>query len=198
MVTIARGSSDHAATYARYLIETRLGVLTSSLAPSVSSVYAASLDLTDTVCLAISQSGRSPDLIEAVETAKRAGAKVVALVNVGNSPLEAIADYAFPLLAGPENSVAATKSMICTLSALAQLVSAWSDNVGLVEALSVLPRQLDEAWRQDWRAAVNLLQRAHNLFVVGRGLGLGVAQEAALKLKETCGLHAEAFSSNTN
>src|SRR4030088_1148939 len=82
VVTLGRGSSDHAATFARYLIETRLGLLTSSAAPSVSSVYAAKADLRGTVLLAISQSGASPDLLATVASAKSAGAMIIALVNV--------------------------------------------------------------------------------------------------------------------
>ncbi len=195
VITIARGSSDHAALFARYLIETRLGILTSSLAPSISSVYEARLDLEGVVCLAVSQSGKSPDLLKSVETAKAAGAFVIALVNAPGSPLEALADRTIPLMAGPELSVAATKSFILTLTALLQLVAEWSADAGLAEALAALPGQLAEAWRQDWSAAVEALCPARNLFVVGRGLGFGLACEAALKFKETCGLHAEAFSS---
>ena len=195
VITIARGSSDHATTFARYLIETHLGILTSSLAPSISSVYEAKLDLENVLCLAVSQSGKSPDLIKSVETAKAAGAFVIALVNAPDSPLEALADRTIPLMAGPELSVAATKSFIMTLTAVLQLVAEWSANADLAQAVSVLPGQLAEAWRQDWSAAVDALLPARNLFVVGRGLGFGLACEAALKFKETCGLHAEAFSS---
>ena len=195
VITIARGSSDHAATFARYMIETELGILTSSLAPSIGSVYGASVDLKDTLCLAISQSGKSPDLIKAVETAKAGGAMVVALINAPNSPLEAIADASLPLMAGPELSVAATKSFILTMTAITQLVAAWSDDAELAKAVSNLPAGLAQAWNKSWPAAVETLKGARNLFVVGRGMGFGVAQEAALKFKETCGLHAEAFSS---
>jgi glucosamine--fructose-6-phosphate aminotransferase (isomerizing) len=195
VITIARGSSDHATMFARYLIETRLGILTSSLAPSISSVYEAKLDLENVLCLAVSQSGKSPDLLKSVETAKAAGAYVIALVNAPGSPLEVLADRTIPLMAGPELSVAATKSFILTLTALLQLVAAWSADAELAEAVSVLPGQLAEAWRQDWSAAIDVLLPARNLFVVGRGLGFGLACEAALKFKETCGLHAEAFSS---
>ena len=195
VITIARGSSDHAATFARYLIETRLGILTSSLAPSISSVYEAKLDLDGVLCLAISQSGKSPDLIKSVETAKAAGAFVIALVNAPGSPLEAVADRSISLMAGPELSVAATKSLILTLTAVLQLIAEWSADAGLADALEALPGQLAQAWRQDWSAAVEALRPARNLFVVGRGLGFGLACEAALKFKETCGLHAEAFSS---
>jgi glutamine---fructose-6-phosphate transaminase (isomerizing) len=194
VVTCARGSSDHAATFAKYLIETRLSILTSSAAPSVSSVYAAQADLAGTVLLAISQSGASPDLLAAVAGAKAAGALIVALVNVETSPLAQMADHTIPLCAGTERSVAATKSYIGSLAAIIHLVASWSQDRELLDALVAAPVQLERAWNLDWRPALPHLRPARDLYVVGRGLGLGVAQEVALKLKETCGLHAEALS----
>jgi glucosamine--fructose-6-phosphate aminotransferase (isomerizing) len=194
VVTCARGSSDHAATFARYLIETRLGLLTSSAAPSVSSVYAARPDLAGAMVLAISQSGASPDLLSAVSSARAAGAHIVALVNAEDSPLAQLADDLIPLCAGTERSVAATKSYIASLAAIVHLVASWSRDAQLEAALQQAPELLERAWQLDWSAAVTRLTPANNLYVIGRGLGLGVAQEAALKLKETCGLHAEAVS----
>lgn len=194
VVTCARGSSDHAATYARYLVETRTGLVASSAAPSVSSVYASKSHLEGVLFLAISQSGASPDLLAAVTAASKAAAHVIAIVNEVDSPLGAAAHHTIPLRAGAETSVAATKSYIATLAAIAQLVANWSQDDELRQALEQAPEQLQHAWQLDWSAAVAHLQAAHNLYVVGRGPGLGIAQEAALKLKETCGLHAEAFS----
>jgi glucosamine--fructose-6-phosphate aminotransferase (isomerizing) len=194
VVTCGRGSSDHAATFAKYLIETRTGVLTSSAAPSVSSVYARATDLSEVLHLTISQSGRSPDLLGAVAAAKAAGAFTVALVNDVASPLAALADEVLPLQAGPEISVAATKSFIAALAGVAQLVSAWTSDDALDASLRGLPEALQRAWALDWSPAIARLQAARSLYVLGRGLGFGVAQEAALKFKETCGLHAEAFS----
>jgi glutamine---fructose-6-phosphate transaminase (isomerizing) len=194
VVTCARGSSDHAATFAKYLIETRLGVLTSSAAPSVSSIYDTQPDLANSVCLAISQSGASPDLLAAVDKAREAGALIVALVNAEDSPLARRADHLIPLCAGAEKSVAATKSFIASLAATIHLVCCWAEDRELSEALRKAPRHLEKAWSLDWSAAVERLKSATDLFVIGRGMGLGVAQEAALKLKETCGLHAEAVS----
>ncbi len=195
VMTCARGSSDHAATYGKYLIETLLGVPTSSAALSVSSIYAANLVAADSLCIAISQSGRSPDLLTTVEAHKRAGAYVVAMVNDEDSPLAHIADVLLPLKAGPEKSVAATKSYIASLAGLAGIVAAWAEDTAMQTALSRLPDQLKTAFGLNWSAAMPVLTLAHNLFVIGRGYSLGVAQEAALKLKETCALHAEAFSS---
>ena len=194
VVTCARGSSDHAATYAKYLFETRLGRVTASASPSVGSVYAVRQQLDGALYLLISQSGRSPDLLRNAAAARAGGAHVVALVNDAGSPLAALADCVLPLHAGPERSVAATKSHLCSLAALLHLTAHWSDDESLLASLPALPGALSHAWRADWTPLVDGLVGASNLFVLGRGLGLGAAQEMALKLKETCGLHAEAYS----
>lgn len=195
VVTCARGSSDHAATFAKYLIETRTGVLTASAAPSVSSLYGSRQDLRGCLFLAISQSGRSPDLVSATAAARQAGALVVGLVNADESPLADVCDFALPLSAGAETSVAATKSYIASLAAIVHVVAAWTQDDLLRDSLAIAPDHLVRAWELDWSAAVPRLAAARSLFVIGRGVGLGIAQEAALKLKETAGLHAEAFSS---
>jgi glucosamine--fructose-6-phosphate aminotransferase (isomerizing) len=194
VTTLGRGSSDNVATFGRYLIETRLGVMTASSSPSVSSVYEAAPDMTGTLCLAVSQSGRSPDLLAAAQAAAAAGALVVALVNAPDSPLAGLAHVTIPLRAGPELSVAATKSFIAGLVAVTQLVAEWGQDAALARALSDLPVQLEAAWALDWSAAIGPLSEAEHLYVVARGVGFAIAQEAALKFKETCGLHAEAFS----
>lgn len=195
VATCARGSSDHAATYAKALIETTLGLVTASVSPSVGSVYGVRQRLGDALFVAISQSGRSPDLLRNAEAAREAGARVVALVNVADSPLAALADVVVPLHAGPEHSVAATKSYLASLSALLQLVALWRGDDALASSLEALPASMRQAWNCDWSPVGEGLADARNLFVLGRGLGLGAAQEVALKFKETCGLHAEAYSS---
>lgn len=194
VVTCARGSSDHAATYAKYLIETMTGTPTASAALSIASLYDAPAVAGNRLCLAISQSGKSPDLLAAVEQQREAGAYVVALVNADASPLAGLADVVIPLSAGVERSVAATKSYIASLAAIAALVAAWAEDAALETALTALPAQLVQAFALDWSSAVGAFRDATNLFVLGRGYGLGVAQEAALKFKETSGLHAESFS----
>jgi glucosamine--fructose-6-phosphate aminotransferase (isomerizing) len=144
--------------------------------------------------IAISQSGRSPDILISAQSARDAGALVVAIVNDADSPLAHIAEVTIPMLAGPERGVAATKSFIATLLAILNLVAVWTDQEDLRLACSAAPPALREAWKLDWSAAVDTLTGANSLFVIGRGLTFGIAQEAALKLKETCGLHAEAYS----
>ena len=194
VVSCARGSSDHAATFAKYLIETELGLVTASASLSVSSLYEVPQDVSDALYLVISQSGRSTDLVRAAEAARAGGALVVALVNADDSPLAAVADTVIPLRAGIEKSVPATKSYLGSLAAILHLVAHWKEDAALLAALSATPAALRAAFAQDWSPLVTGLTQAKGMFVLGRGLGLGIAQEAALKLKETCGLHAEAFS----
>lgn len=199
-ITCARGSSDHAATYGKYLIETRLGVPTVSAAFSTVSLFDAPLISTADgagapLCIAISQSGRSPDLLATVGRYREAGALVVALVNDEASPLAELAEVTLPLCAGPEISVAATKSYIAALAGLATLVAAWAGDEDLQSHCRSVATDLPRAFALDWSAALPDLVAAPSLFTIGRGYTLAIAQEAALKLKETCGLHGEAFSS---
>jgi glucosamine--fructose-6-phosphate aminotransferase (isomerizing) len=194
VTTCARGSSDHAATYAKYMIETGLGVPTVSAAFSTVSVYDAPVAASAGLCLAISQSGRSPDMLATVARQKGAGALVVALVNDETSPLADLADVVLPLRAGAEKSVAATKSYITSLAGIAALVAAWRQDDDLQAAIEQLPAQLAAAFDLDWSPLVAGLLGAPNLFILARGYGLAIAQEAALKFKETSALHGEAFS----
>jgi len=195
VVTCARGSSDHAATYGKYLIETLLGVPVASAAPSVASLYAAPLRVRDVLLIVISQSGRSPDLIATVDAYRKSGAHAVVLVNDLDSPLAAAADTLLPLHAGPELAVAATKSCIGALAGLAAVAAAWSDDAPFRHVLRDLPQMLAKALELDWSAGADALQQARQMFVLGRGYSFGIAQEAALKLKETCSIQAEPFSS---
>ena len=193
-VTVARGSSDHAAGYARYLFETSLGLVTASAAPSVVTGYGARLKLDGALALAVSQSGQSPDIVATLQAARDCGARTVALVNADDSPLAAAAEHVIPVAAGPERAIAATKSFIASLSAMASLVAAWTGDAALDTALDALPGRLRAACATDWSAARPVLREARSLLVVGRGYALPVAQEMALKGKEVCALHSEPFS----
>ncbi len=194
--TLARGSSDQAAAFAKFLLEMHAGIPTLSHAPSVGSLYHATSPRFDGVpMIAISQSGRSPDLIAAAQDAKGKGAVVIALVNDTASPLAELAEIVIPVHAGPETSVAATKSFVCTLVALTHLVAEWSQDAGLLAALERTGTVLEAAAQADRTGAVPLLHGASHMLVLGRGPTLPIAGEAALKLKETSSLHAEAFSS---
>ncbi|MBZ6078517.1 SIS domain-containing protein [Microvirga puerhi] len=193
-VTCARGSSDNAATFAKYLLEIHSGLVTASVGPSVTSIYEARPRMRDALFLAVSQSGRSPDILNLAQAGRDDGALTVALVNDTTSPLAGTCEIVLPLHAGPEKSVAATKSFIAALAAAAQLVAYWSEDQELLTALESLPEALERSAALDWSAALPLLTAADNLFVVGRGVGFAMAQETALKLKETSGIHAEAMS----
>ncbi|MDE2146324.1 MAG: SIS domain-containing protein [Burkholderiales bacterium] len=194
IVTLARGSSDHAAHYLAYLVMSRLGQLVTSLPMSLLTLHAAPLRSEGLLSLALSQSGQSPDLVLPTEHFRRGGARTVALVNDTASPLARAAQWVLPLHAGAETSVAASKSVICQLVAGARLVAAWQGDTALAQALQALPEALAQAARADGSAALPVLASAERLYVVSRGTGLSAALETALKLKETCGIQAEAFS----
>ena len=194
VVTCARGSSAHAATFAKHLIELRLGIPVAAAAPNIATVYHRALGLKDQLFLAISQSGRSDDLIETAAMARAAGAITAAIVNDVKSPLAEASQIVLPLGAGNERSVAATKSFIASLAALLQLTAAWSDDAPMRSAHARLASRLAQAGRLAWDAAVAALSGADSMITIGRGPTLAIAREAALKLKETCELHAEAFS----
>ena len=194
VVTIARGSSDHAAAWFAYLTMARMGKIVASLPMSLLTLHGAPLQAQGTLAVAVSQSGQSPDVVEPLRYFRDHGGTTVALINASDSPLGAAADWPMPLHAGPELSVAATKSFIASVTAGTRLVAAWQGDPLLEQALQRLPDQLDAAARCDWSAALDVLVPARNIMVVGRGLGFPIALEAALKLKETSALQAEAFS----
>jgi glucosamine--fructose-6-phosphate aminotransferase (isomerizing) len=193
-VTCGRGSSAHAAIFAKHSIERHLRIPVADAAPSIVTVYRRPLKLKGQLHLTISQSGRSDDLIEQTRAAKKAGALTVGLINDVDSPLAGICDVVLPLGAGEERSVAATKTFVATLSAILRLTAAWGGNSSLKRALASLPESLERASDVDWSASFAALAPASSMMTIGRGPTLAIAAEAALKLKETCGLHAEAFS----
>ena len=193
--TIARGSSDHAALFLKHVIELKIGLACASLGPSIASLYRAPLRLDRAVAITISQSGRSPDIVAMQQAAKQAGATTIAFVNDAASPAARDADALLPLHAGEERSVAATKSMIASLVAGLTLAARWSEDAGLAAALDSLPEILEISRDPPPDEAVETLAKSHSLYVIGRGATFAVAAEAALKLKETSAIHAEAFSS---
>jgi glucosamine--fructose-6-phosphate aminotransferase (isomerizing) len=193
-LTVARGSSDHAANYCAYLIMARMGRIVASLPMSLVTLYKSPLVTRDTLTIAISQSGQSPDVVEPIRYFRDGGATTVALVNDIDSPLAQAAEWAIPLHAGKEQSVAATKSFITSLVAGARLVAHWQNDPELIEGLAALPEALSNAARADWSAALEVLTPARNIMVVGRGISFPIALESALKFKETSALQAEAFS----
>ncbi|AIT08895.1 iron dicitrate transport regulator FecR [Candidatus Francisella endociliophora] len=195
VITIARGSSDCVANFVKYLFETQLGFSVSSLPPSVTTIYGKNIGDEQTLAIAISQSGGSPDLKMALEGCKKAGCTTLAVVNKEKSPLADCADLVLPVRADAENAVAATKSVITSLVALINIVAEYNQDQELLTELNRLPEVLEKSLESDWSIAIEELKKSKNMFVIGRGFGFPIAQEMALKFKETCGIHAEAFSS---
>ena len=194
IVTVARGSSDHAATYLKYAVELVAGVPVASVGPSVASVYGRPLRLGGAVCVGISQSGRSPDIVEMMRAAGAGGALSVAITNFADSPMALASAHCLPLLAGVEKSVAATKTFVTSVLAGLALVAEWQEDDALRAAVAGLPEAFEAALALDWSALAARLTRAQSAYVLGRGPAFAIANESALKLKETCGLHAEAYS----
>jgi glucosamine--fructose-6-phosphate aminotransferase (isomerizing) len=193
-VLAARGSSDHAAIYGKYLLETQAGLVASLAAPSVYSVYGRSPEVRDALAIGISQSGQSPDIVAAIEGARRAGALALAITNDETSPLAQVADLVLPLGVGPERSIAATKTFTAELLALWLLVAAVAGvapdparHVGahVAAALAEAERRLHGVALGDAESPV---------VVVGRGYSFPIALEIALKLREVGVRNAQGFS----
>ncbi|MGO4833936.1 SIS domain-containing protein [Rhizobiaceae sp. 2RAB30] len=194
VVTVARGSSDHAASFMKYAVELTAGLPVASVGPSVASIYGVRLKLAGSACLAISQSGKSPDIVAMAEEAKRGGALTVAITNTPDSPLAHGADHAIDILAGAERSVAATKTFVnSAVAGLALMAHATADE-DLLAALKQLPEHFRTAIACDWMEVAAALDGTNSLFILGRGPSMAIANEAALKLKETCAMHAESYS----
>jgi glucosamine--fructose-6-phosphate aminotransferase (isomerizing) len=194
VVTVARGSSDHAASFLKYAIELTAGRAVASLGPSIVSIYGRTLRLGHGAALAISQSGKSPDIVATTAAARASGAVTFALTNTAGSPLADAATRFIDLRAGPEKSVAATKSFVNSVLAGLALIAHWTGDADLLKALDEAPAVLARALQCDWTPLADVLVEGSSLYVLGRGPALAIASEAALKFKETCGLHAEAYS----
>ena len=194
VATVARGSSDHAAAYLKYAIEIASGVPVASLGPSVVSVYGRPLRLQGAACIGISQSGQSPDIVATMAEARRAGALTLAVTNHPDSPMAVASTHCLPLDAGTEQSVAATKTFVTSVLAGLAVLAEWQRDAALGAAVAALPAAFEQALALDWRPLAERLAGASSVYVLGRGPAYAIACEAALKFKETCGLHAEAFS----
>ena len=194
VVFCGRGSSGHAGVYLRYLFEARLGLLGSAAAPSVVTAYERPPDMRGALFVVVSQSGRSPDIVKATEVARQCGALTLAIVNDENSPAATASELVLPIGAGPEHSVAATKSVVLSMIAGAQLVATLARDGELNESLQNLPARLSGALACDWSAWADSVAGAAVSFVVGRGYGLGCVREIALKVAETLRVPALGYS----
>ncbi|MHB2167674.1 SIS domain-containing protein [Alsobacter sp. R-9] len=193
-VICGRGSSGHAGVHLRYCIETHLGIAVSAAAPSVVTSYDRPSALAGALFVVISQSGGSPDLVAATRAADKAGALTVAFVNETNSPVADAARHVVPLRAGPELSVAATKSVVSSMLAGARFVARIAGDDGLDRACAGVADRLDAAKTLDWSAWGRSLADARAAYVAARGYGFGPARELALKLSETVRLPALGYS----
>jgi glucosamine--fructose-6-phosphate aminotransferase (isomerizing) len=194
LLTVARGSSDHAATYLKYAAELEVGIPVASVGPSVASIYGRPLHLSGAACIGISQSGQSPDIVQMMQTARAGQGLTVAITNHANSPMAKASAHCLPLHAGTEAAVAATKTFVCSALAGLALLAEWQQDQALQQAIATAPAAMQQALALDWSPLSARLSRAQSAYVLGRGPTIGIAAEAALKLKETCGLHAEGFS----
>lgn len=194
IVTVARGSSDHAASFLKYATELTAGLPVASVGPSIASIYGAKLKLAGSACIAISQSGKSPDIVAMAESAKAGGALTIAVTNTAGSPLAQASDHAIDIAAGAEKSVAATKTFVNSVVAGLAIIGHWTGDQKLLSALDDLPGHLRQAVGCDWMGLAGALDDDSSLFVLGRGPSFALANEAALKFKETCAMHAEAYS----
>lgn len=195
IATVARGSSDHAATYLKYAAELTLGLPVASIGPSVASIYGARLRLDRAVSICVSQSGQSPDIVEMARAARDGGALTIAVTNNAASPLAAVSERTLDIAAGPELSVAATKTYVTSVVALLALVAEWQGDPALLAAIHALPARLADAALIDWPDLRAALQGAPSIFTLGRGPAYAIACEAALKFKEISQVHAESYSS---
>ena len=194
LLSVARGSSDHACTYLKYVSELLLKRPMASVGPSVKSVYGTDLVAPGTLCISVSQSGQSPDIVRMTESLTANGALTVAITNDPNSKLAGVADKTLPIHAGPELSVAATKTFVTSLVAGLWLMAEIRQDNDLISAVRALPGHLSNATACDWSEAADSIDGS-SLFTLGRGPSWAISNEAALKFKETCLIHAESYSS---
>ncbi len=194
LVTVARGSSDHVCTFLKYACELELGLPVASIGPSIASIYGAQLDLRDALCLSVSQSGKSPDIVAMARAAGTGGAMSVAVTNDPASPLSEVAEHTLDIRAGPELSVAATKTFVNSAVAGLLLIAHWRSDKRLLRALEELPDALSEAATNDWPELREAITGQASVFTLGRGPSWAMSNEAALKFKETCQIHAESYS----
>ncbi|WP_108859344.1 SIS domain-containing protein [Ruegeria sp. Alg231-54] len=193
LISVARGSSDHACSYLKYASELLLGLPVASVGPSVSSIYGVDLRAKGSVCLSVSQSGQSPDIVGLTGSLRNSGALTIAVTNNSESRLADVADAVLPLHAGPELSVAATKTFVTSLVSGLWLLAEVKEDAELIGAIQSLPEYLARAAQCDWSAAAETIT-GRSLFTLGRGPSYAISDEAALKIKETCQIHAESYS----
>ncbi|HRY78183.1 MAG TPA: SIS domain-containing protein [Candidatus Izemoplasmatales bacterium] len=198
IVVAGRGSSDHAATYFKYLCEIVAGIPVGFAAPSVLTVYQGRLDLSDTLTFGVSQSGKAEDVLAVLRHARRQGGLTVSITNDPLSPLALEADHHLNLFAGEEKSIAATKSFVCQMALFALFVQTLTDDQALKSQLDRLPEQMASTLekKDSISQIAEIMTHSQACYVIGRGYVNAIAHELALKLQETCYMEAMPFSTS--
>lgn len=196
MYIAARGTSDHAAVYAKYVMETYAGIPVAFAAPSVITVYGGKPNLSDALVIGISQSGKAEDVIEVIRHANSLGAMTISITNYDESPLAMESDYHFSCLAGEEKSVAATKTFTAQMMIMAMIASELSEENGFIKGLFKIPDKLDEIIKTEGviKKTAFDLKDIQECFVLSRGMNYAIALEGALKIQETCYVRAKAYA----
>ncbi len=194
----ARGTSDHAAVYAKYIMEIMLGIPVALAAPSVFTVYQRRLRLDNTLVIGISQSGKAMDVLEVVKSANSAGALTVSITNYSDSPLATEANYHMDCSAGVEKSVAATKTFLAQITLLAALTAVWAGDGQLLNEIRALPGKIEQTIQHSGYISekVQRYRYMEECFVLARGVNYAIALESALKIQETCYVRAKAYATS--
>ncbi len=192
----ARGTSDHAAVYTKYIIETYTGIPVAFAAPSVITVYGGKPNLTDALVVGISQSGKAEDVLEVIRHARLQGALTASITNYDSSPLAVESEYHFSCYAGEEKSVAATKTFTAQMMVMAMITAELSDNDDLLKELRQVPARLSELIKEtdSINKVAGKFKAMEECFVLSRGTNYSIALEGALKIQETCYVRAKAYA----
>lgn len=198
IVIAARGSSNHAATYGKYIIEMNLGIPVALAAPSIFTIYGGELNLANSLVISISQSGQAADVIEVTKSANRQGAITTAITNSPGSPLANVAKFHLYCDAGSEQSVAATKTFTSQMYLLARLTAEWARDSHMKNELSYVPQKISDILETAGEIGKHTVRYRfmNECFVLARGVNYPIALEAALKIQETCYVRAKAFATS--
>lgn len=193
---VARGSSDNAALFGKYLFEAHAGVPTVLAAPSIFTVYKKKPALKNGVVIGVSQSGQAPDIIEVLREARKQGAFTIAITNTRNAPICDVADETILLRAGKEKGLAATKTYTAQLMSMLMLSAGFTDDARLSSDILAIPEQVEKTLvvEKDISELSERYRYMEHCVIVGRGYNYSTVKEAALKLMETCYVVAQPFS----
>lgn len=198
VLVAARGTSDHAGIYGKYIIESEIGLPVSLAAPSIFTVYNKKMKLSNCLVIGLSQSGKAEDVLEVLKNANECGAITISITNNPTSPLAIEAKFHLFCDAGIEKSVAATKTCTTEMYLLAQLIAEWSGNEEIKKELSAIPKSITEMFteNENIKNKVERYRLMQECFVLARGINYPIAMEAALKIQETSYVRAKAYATS--